>query len=110
MRTALVFLTAAAWSLAWSGILSPGRLPAGEIPFRTVPIGIGEDYASNRRTTEAARQDLDVCRRAGASVLRISFSWAEMEAQPGHYDFTFWDEFVPMAVDRHGLRLVPYVC
>ena len=56
------------------------------------------------------RRDLDACRRAGASVLRISFSWSEMEPEPGRYDFAFWDKVVPMAVDEYGLRLIPYVC
>jgi hypothetical protein len=84
--------------------------PSRDAAFRPLAIGIGEDYARDRRTREAARQDLEACRRAGASVLRISFSWSETEPEPGRYDFTFWDEFVPMAVDEYGLRLIPYVC
>ncbi len=44
------------------------------------------------------------------SVLRISFSWFEMEPEPGQYDFAFWDKVIPMAVDEYGLRLIPYVC
>jgi hypothetical protein len=84
--------------------------PARERPFRAMAVGIGEDYASNRRTLDAARRDLEACRRAGASVLRISFSWSEMESTPGRYDFAFWDAVVPMAVDEYKLRLIPYVC
>jgi hypothetical protein len=83
---------------------------ADEGPPRTVALGIGEDYPSASRSLAAARRDLEVCRRAGATVLRISFSWLEMERQPGQYDFSFWDDFVPMAVVEFGLRLVPYVC
>jgi hypothetical protein len=108
-RTAILSFTSA-WVLAWAGVSAPAEEPAREVPFRTVPIGIGEDYASNRRTVEAARRDLEACRRAGATVLRISFSWSEMEPEPGRFDFSFWDEVVPLAVDEYGLRLIPYVC
>jgi hypothetical protein len=87
-----------------------GIAVAGEAPFRTVAIGIGEDYASNRRTVEAARSDLEACKKAGVTVMRISFSWAEIETEPGQYDFDFYDKVIPLAVDQYGMRLVPYVC
>lgn len=83
---------------------------AGEAPFRTVAIGIGEDYASNRRTVEAARSDLEACKKAGVTLMRISFSWAEIETEPGKYDFDFYDKVIPLAVDEYKMRLVPYVC
>ncbi|HWE35848.1 MAG TPA: beta-galactosidase [Isosphaeraceae bacterium] len=87
-----------------------GPALAADPPFRTVAIGIGEDYASNRRTVEAARSDLETCKKAGVTVLRISFSWAEIETEPGKYDFDFYDKVIPLAVDTYGMRLVPYVC
>ena len=93
----------AAWALAGAGLVAIAEEPARERPFRALSVGIGEDYASDRRTPDAARRDLDACRRAGASVLRISFSWSEMEPEPGRYDFAFWDKVVPMAVDEYGL-------
>ena len=103
---------ATAWALAGLGLaaVAVAEEPARERPLRALAVGIGEDYASNRRTPDAARRDLDACRRAGASVLRISFSWSEMEPEPGRYDFAFWDKVVPMAVNEYGLRLIPYVC
>ncbi len=97
-------------ALAGAGLLAVADGPGRERPLRALAVGIGEDYASNRRTRDAARRDLDACRRAGAPVLRISFSWSEMEPEPGKYDFAFWDEVVPMAVNEYGLRLIPYVC
>jgi hypothetical protein len=99
-----------AWTLDGAAPVAVADEPARERPFRSLAVGIGEDYASNRRTLDAARRDLEACRRAGASVLRISFSWSEMEPEPGRYDFTFWDKVVPMAVDEYGLRLIAYVC
>src|SRR5262249_25970951 len=95
----------AAWALAGAALVAVAEEPARDRPFRALPAGIGEDYASARRPPAAARRDLDACRRAEASVLRISFSWSEMEPEPGRYDFAFWDEVVPMAVDEYGLRL-----
>jgi len=100
------------WALACAGFVAVAvaEEPVRERSLRALTVGIGEDYARNRRTPDAARLDLDACRRAGASVLRISFSWSEMEPEPGQYDFAFWDKVVPMAVDEYGLRLIPYVC
>src|SRR5690348_6182859 len=106
----LLLFLGVAWFLAGASVAANGESPARDGPLRPLAIGIGEDYARNRRTREAAHQDLEACRRAGAAVLRISFSWSEMESEPGRYDFAFWDEFVPMAVDEYKLRLIPYVC
>jgi hypothetical protein len=96
-----------AWVLAGAGFLAAAvavaEEPARKRPLRAFAVGIGEDYASDRRTPDAARRDLNACRRAGASVLRIRFSWSEMEPQPGRYDFACWDKVVPMAVDEYGL-------
>ena len=33
-----------------------------------------------------------------------------MEPREGEYDFSFWDDVIPMAVDEFGLRLIHYVC
>jgi len=79
-------------------------------PRDTVNAGLCEDYPASRRTLAAARQDLEVLRRTGAKSMRISFSWAEMEAQPGQYDWQFWDEFIRMATQDYGIELMPYIC
>jgi hypothetical protein len=91
-------------------VLSCSAARGEDPPFRPMAIGLCEDYPSRTRTVANARRDLEACRRAGASVLRISFSWYEMEPEPGRYDFSFWDDVIPMAVDDFGLRLIPYVC
>ncbi|MDF3057671.1 MAG: hypothetical protein K0R17_1886 [Rariglobus sp.] len=49
-------------------------------------------------------------RLAGARVLRIAFGWDAIEPGRGHYDWSFWDDFVRMAVDEFGIKLIPYVC
>jgi hypothetical protein len=78
--------------------------------FERVTVGIGEDYPKATRSLTKARHDLEVVKTNGLSVLRISFSWAEMEPERGKYDWAFWDSFVRMATDEFGLRLIPYVC
>lgn len=90
---------------------TPLRVAVGtdELPFQQIPLGLCEDYPKSTRTLESARRDLDVAQRAGATVLRISFSWLDMEPAPGQYDFSFWDDYVRMAHER-GIRLIPYVC
>src|SRR5262245_3016331 len=109
-RPLLLLFLQAACVVAGAGVGANAGELARDRPFRPLALGIAEDYAQHRATREAARQDLEACRRAGAAVLRISFSWSEMESEPGRYDFAFWDEFVPMAVDEYKLRLIPYVC
>jgi hypothetical protein len=33
-----------------------------------------------------------------------------MEPEPEKFDWSFWDDFVRMAVDQYQIRLIPYVC
>jgi hypothetical protein len=33
-----------------------------------------------------------------------------MEPEPGKFDWTFWDDFVRLAVDEYHVRLIPYIC
>lgn len=84
----------------------PLTLPA----FQTVDFGLCEDYPAAHRSLAQARRDLSLCRQAGVRALRIAFSWTEMEPEPGKYVWDFWDNFIPLAVDEYGLRLIPYIC
>ena len=78
--------------------------------FRTVAIGLCEDYPEETRSLARARADLAFARASGAQVLRIAFGWDAMEPERGTFDWSFWDEFVREAVEEHGLKLIPYVC
>jgi hypothetical protein len=82
---------------------------ASRAGFHSVAIGIGEDYPANSRSLNAARGDLLLLKTNNIRYLRISFSWAEMEPEPGKIDWSFWDDFVQLATAQ-GLRLLPYVC
>lgn len=86
------------------------RAGAADGPWRTLTFGLCEDYPEETRTLEQARRDLEIARSAGATVLRVAFGWDAMEPARGVYDWSFWDEFVTMAVEEIGLRLIPYVC
>lgn len=78
--------------------------------FHQVALGIGEDYPKSSRSMAAARRDLEVLRAHDIHLLRISFAWAEMEPEPGKIDWSFWDDFVPLATQVYGIRLAPYIC
>ena len=78
--------------------------------FRQVPIGLCEDYPKESRSLAAARNDLALLKTNGIHVMRISFSWLDMEPEADKYDWIFWDDFVRMAVDEYQIRLIPYVC
>jgi hypothetical protein len=84
--------------------------PASNNEWHTVELGLCEDYPEESRSLEAAREDLKAAQRAGARVLRIAFGWDAMEPERGRYDWVFWDEYVRIAVDEFGIRLIPYVC
>lgn len=58
----------------------------------------------------AARHDLELLKTNNIHVMRISFSWLDMEPEPGKFDWSFWDDFVRMAADDYQIRLIPYVC
>jgi hypothetical protein len=84
--------------------------PQQDIGWKTVTIGLCEDYPEESRSLEKARSDLAAARDAGARLLRVSFGWDAMEPEQGIYDWTFWDDFVRLATQEYGLRLIPYVC
>lgn len=80
-----------------------------DAPFATMPIGLCEDYPEESRSLALAREDLELMRKAGVDVLRVSLGWDEVEPERGRFDFAFWDAFIRMAVDDFGIRLLPYV-
>jgi hypothetical protein len=84
--------------------------PKTQAAWRSVTLGLCEDYPEESRTLERAKLDLDAARGAGAKVLRIAFGWDAMEPKRGDYDWSFWDDFVRSAVHEHGITLIPYVC
>lgn len=78
--------------------------------FQTLVFGLCEDYPEESRSMAAARRDLEVVATNGTPVLRIAFGWDAMEPERGKYDWSFWDEFVRVATDEQGIRLIPYIC
>lgn len=78
--------------------------------FRHVTIGLCEDYPEESRTLASARRDLQVLATNDLRVLRIAFGWDAMEPEPGKFDWSFWDDFVRLAVDEYHIRLIPYIC
>lgn len=72
-------------------------------------LGVCEDYPEESRTLAAAEKDILFARQLGTPVLRVAFGWDSIEAEPGKYDWAFWDDFVRLS-QRHGIRLIPYVC
>lgn len=78
--------------------------------WRAVELGLCEDYPEETRRLDHARADLAVAKASGATVLRVAFGWDAIETRQGTYDWSFWDDFVRMAVDEFHLKLIPYVC
>lgn len=83
--------------------------PAGPEGLRKVPLGLCEDYPEESRSLEGVQRDLEALERAGVRTLRVSLGWDAIEPERNRYDFAFWDDFVELAVGRHGLTLIPYV-
>ncbi len=83
--------------------------PKNAVYFR-VPIGLCEDYPEETTTIEIIRKDMELLKRCGVRLLRISFGWDAIEAEKDRYDWLFWDDFVRIAVEEHGITLIPYIC
>ncbi len=75
-----------------------------------VPIGLCEDYPEETTTMQLCRDDMELLKRTGISLLRISFGWDAIEAKKDTLTWLFWDDFVKMAVDEYGITLIPYIC
>jgi hypothetical protein len=78
--------------------------------FHHVEIGLCEDYPEESRSLTSARRDFEVLKTNNVRVLRIAFGWDSMEPEHGKYDWSFWDDYVRIATDEFGIRLIPYVC
>ncbi len=79
------------------------QLPALSLPMDGL-YGVNvslEQYASD----EELRHTLSLVRAGGFRWLRQHFPWAEIEPQPGTYDWEPWDRLVAEA-SRQGLELV----
>ncbi|UCE07336.1 MAG: cellulase family glycosylhydrolase, partial [bacterium] len=72
--------------------------------------GLCEDYPEETTTLEIIRNDMELLKRTGVNLLRISFGWDAIEAKKDQYDWLFWDDYVKMAVDEYGVTLIPYIC
>ena len=83
--------------------------PAGA-EYYHVPIGLCEDYPEETTTLAIIRGDMELLKRTGINLLRISFGWDGIETAPGNYHWGFWDDYVRIAVDEYGITLVPYIC
>ncbi len=84
--------------------------PADADGWRTVPVGLCEDYPEETRDLARVRKDLEALRAAGVRSLRVSIGWDGIEPRDDAFDLSFWDQFVRIAVDELGLTLLPYVC
>lgn len=78
--------------------------------FYHVPIGLCEDYPEETTTLEIIRKDMELLRRAGINLLRISFGWDGIEIERDKYTWGFWDDFVKIAAEENGITLIPYIC
>ncbi|NUM73252.1 cellulase family glycosylhydrolase [candidate division KSB1 bacterium] len=78
--------------------------------YHHVPLGLCEDYPEETTTLEIIRNDMEVLKRSGINLLRISFGWDSIEERKDEYNWLFWDDYVKMAVDEYGITLIPYIC
>ncbi len=85
-------------------------LRPADAKFYHVPLGLCEDYPEETTTLEIIRNDMELLKRSGINLLRISFGWDGIETAKDQYDWLFWDDYVKMAVDEYGITLIPYIC
>lgn len=83
--------------------------PQGAVYYHA-PIGLCEDYPEETTTIEIIRNDMELLKRSGIGLLRISFGWDGIETEKDKYYWGFWDDYVRIAVDEYGITLIPYIC
>lgn len=87
------------------------RLIKPENPvFYHTPVGLCEDYPEETTTMDIIKGDMELLKRTGVDLLRISFGWDAIEVEKDQYDWLFWDDYVEIAVEQYGITLIPYVC
>lgn len=73
-------------------------------------VGICEDYPPETTTPAKIRGDMEVMKAAGVKFLRFGMGWDHIETAKGVFNWSFWDQFVKIAVDQYGMTLIPYFC
>ena len=86
--------------LLFSGLLASLAV-AAELPPLTVPEGVGV----NIHFTRGHERDLDLIAAAGFKFIRMDFSWAAIEREKNHYDWSAYDELTGNLAER-GLRAI----
>ena len=100
---------AVAWTQPPRTIYDQLIKPKG-IELYHVPIGLCEDYPPQTTTPELVHGDMELLKRSGINLLRISFAWGDNEAVKGKFDWEFWDDYIRTAVETYNITLVPYIC
>ena len=111
--TAAVLFSALTLSSALSQPDRPATdrlLRPAEGGYHHVPIGLCEDYPEESTTPAIIKGDMELLKRSGINLLRISFGWDGIETAKGKYNWGFWDDYVRTAVDDYGVTLIPYIC
>lgn len=85
--------------------LARGRVAGlpGPIAHAGVTLGLNVDLVG--LSPAALEQALDQAQAVGATWVRQTFAWADMEPQPAQYRWAPWDQLVE-AVKRRNLRLL----
>ncbi|MBI2619835.1 MAG: cellulase family glycosylhydrolase [Ignavibacteriales bacterium] len=107
---ALLLILAAATLPAQDRFIYDKLLRPPGAAFYQTPIGLCEDYPEETTTLEIIRKDMELLKRSGINLLRISFGWDAIEAQKDEYDWLFWDDYVRIAAEEYGITLIPYIC
>ncbi len=84
--------------LLWAFQAGPGH-PHPSLPPSGVPEGLGV----NIHFTRPRPGEMHMLAEAGFRWVRMDFSWAATERQPGHYDFSAYEELLD-SLDRYGLH------
>jgi O-antigen ligase len=89
-------------SMQAAGAAYPGT-PRQVPPALDHPLGVNVDLAQVRGGSLA--RTLAQVEASGFAWVRQPFPWAEIEPQPGQFDWATWDKIVE-AVSQRGLRLI----
>jgi hypothetical protein len=108
VATALISRFVRGWSCAAvllaAFMLASGSARAdirGRLPGADVSSGLSVQFTDNFLKQDNWRARLDLISPLGATVVRIDLNWPWVEATPGSYDWSLYDQYVAELAKRH---------
>lgn len=88
------------------GVLLAMTITTGTAPASAEqPVGVSPGHGVLATPTPELERELQTYRSAGMTWIRLDLDWASIETLPGHYDWTWTDRVISVALEQ-GFRVL----